>query len=177
MPNKAVFFDRDGIVNYRIVGEYVDNYSKFIFIPDFLPFFKFVKENDYLAFVITNQQGVGKGLMTESDLSYIHSLMQNNLKESTGYRFDDIYCSTDLSDSNSNRRKPNPGMVLEALNDYNIDPNLSFMVGDRASDMIAGKRAGLKSNYLVSIYENNTSDADKVFKDLHDLRNYLIDKL
>ncbi len=113
--NKAIFFDRDGIVNYRPVGDYVKSPQEFRFLPDFLEFFVFIKKNNYLAIVITNQQGIGKGLMTDEDLSIIHLKMQEDLFNITGYNFDDIYYCPDLALTPSQRRKPNPGMILEAV--------------------------------------------------------------
>ncbi len=84
--NKAIFFDRDGVVNLRIVGEYVQNYNDFHFCPDFFQFFKFIKSLGYLAIIITNQQGIGKGLMSESELNSIHDEMQTEIKKTTGYK-------------------------------------------------------------------------------------------
>ncbi|MDQ1266151.1 MAG: D-glycero-D-manno-heptose 1,7-bisphosphate phosphatase, partial [Bacteroidota bacterium] len=66
--NKAFFFDRDGIVNHRIIGDYVKNINEFRFKDEFFQIFETVKSQGYLAILVTNQQGIGKGLMTEEDL-------------------------------------------------------------------------------------------------------------
>lgn len=155
---KAIFFDRDGVVNYRIVDRYVQKPEQFKFINDFISFFKSMKDKGYLAILITNQQGIGKGLMTEQELAEVHNFMQNELMSITGYCFDDIYYCTDLASTGSYRRKPNPGMLLEAVEKWNIDKNESVMIGDRRSDAGAGKNAGVKTvligiSAILSQYE------------------------
>lgn len=143
--NKAVFFDRDGIVNYRLIDDYVKSITQFVIIPDFPELFKVIKKSGYIAILITNQQGIGKGLMSIEDLENINALMQDILFKLSGYKFDDIFYCPDLEESNSFRRKPNPGMILEAADKWNIDLTNSYMIGDSESDIIAGKKAGVKT--------------------------------
>jgi D-glycero-D-manno-heptose 1,7-bisphosphate phosphatase len=112
---RAVFFDRDGIVNIRIVSDYVKKIEEFIFIEDFFDLFSIVKRLGYLAILVTNQQGIGKGLMTSDDLEKVHNFMNEKLQEKTNYKFDAIYYCPDLAQSGSKRRKPNPGMFIEAI--------------------------------------------------------------
>jgi len=154
MRNKAVFFDRDGIINQRIIGGYVIKPEQFKLNPEIVDVIKFIKENNFLAILITNQQGVGKGLMTLSELDEVHSFMQNLLLEKCGYNFDDIYFCTELAVSNSYYRKPNPGMLIDAINKWKIETDTSIMIGDTDSDIIAGKSSGLKT-ILVSDTEGN----------------------
>jgi D-glycero-D-manno-heptose 1,7-bisphosphate phosphatase len=157
MKNKAFFLDRDGIINERLIGDYVKSIDEFVFIEDFFNLFKKIKDHDFLAILISNQQGVGKGLMTAADLEDIHNYMQNELSEKTGYRLDDIFTCSSLASENDYRRKPNPGMILEAIEKYDIDPSQSFMVGDSLSDIEAGKRAGVNTIYIG---ENKITNAD-----------------
>ena len=82
--NKAIFFDRDGVINIRIVGEYVQCYDDFKFCPDFFSLFSYVKSLGYLAIIVTNQQGIGKGIMTENDLQNVHTQMQEQIMQQTG---------------------------------------------------------------------------------------------
>ena len=154
MKNKAVFFDRDGIINQRLIGDYVIKPEQFKLNPEIIDIFKFIKKNNFLAILITNQQGVGKGLMTLSELDEVHSYMQNLLLEKCGYQFDDIYFCTELALSNSFYRKPNPGMILDAINKWKIATDTSIMIGDTDSDIIAGKSAGLRT-----ILVNNTDSS------------------
>lgn len=170
--NKAVFFDRDGIVNYRIVGGYVEKKSQFKFIPDFFDFFYLVKKYGYLAILITNQQGVGKGILSLKEMNAIHNYMQQRLIDRFGFGFDDIYYCTDLTGSGSFRRKPNPGMLLEAIEKWKIDAKGSFMIGDSLSDMIAGKNAGTTTILINSFLKEKPPEADYLFKSLYETADF-----
>ena len=165
---KAIFFDRDGIVNYRLVGDYVKSYDEFCFVPDFFEFFQKIKNKGYLAIIITNQQGVGKNYMTDDDLIEIHNSMQKEIFSNTGFNFDDIYYCSDLSTTFSLRRKPNPGMILEAINKWDIDPDKSWMIGDSLSDIIAGKNANVQTIYIGQAQKNAFINADFQFPMLYD---------
>lgn len=155
--NKCVFFDRDGVVNRLIYGDYVRNIEQFEFLGGFFKFFREVDKLGYLKILITNQQGIGKGLMTHEDLQVIHDYMQYTLLAETKTKMDDIYYAPDLAKSGSKRRKPEPGMLLEAIEKHNIDPSRSFFIGDSETDMIAGKRAGVKTVFF-NIKESETAD-------------------
>ena len=169
MKLPAIFFDRDGIVNTRLVDKYVLNINQFEFSPNFFDLFSALKKIGYLAILITNQQGIGKGLMTDSDLDIIHKYMQNTILNETGFAFDDIFYCGELKEANSFRRKPNPGMIIEAIEKYNIDINNSFMIGDSFSDIEAGKKAGVKTIYI----NNDQCDfADYSFQNLNEVRSF-----
>ncbi|GAB1430636.1 D-glycero-alpha-D-manno-heptose-1,7-bisphosphate 7-phosphatase [Ignavibacteria bacterium] len=169
--NKAVFFDRDGIVNSRIYCGYVTSPEDFVFIEDFFSLFNFIRKQGCLAVVITNQQGVGKGLMTQKDLDDIHDYMQRELAIKTGTKFDAVYSCTDLATVNSFRRKPNPGMLLEAAQDLNINLAASLMIGDSISDVQAGKAAGTRT-ILVGDF-SDIAEADIIAPDINSvLRNF-----
>ena len=169
--NKAILFDRDGVINYRIVKDYVRSEDEFHFLPDFIEFFKFIKKMNYQAIVITNQQGVGKGLMSQYDLDEVHRFMQSQLKLITGFCFDDIFYCTDLSDSGSTRRKPETGMIDEAHEKFGFDRKISWMIGDSKNDVIAGRRAGLRTIYLTNTLSDPIEEADYVFRNLIDAMN------
>ncbi len=167
MPNKAIFFDRDGVINSRIKGGYVRSWEEFDFHEEAGRLLQEVKRDGYLAIIITNQRGVGRGLMTEADLQTIHQNLQTLLSEQFGAMFDDIYYCTDAEDS-STRRKPAPTMLIEAAEKWEIDLSQSWMIGDSASDIEAGRRAGTKTAYLVTIHSEKTPDADLVLHNLSD---------
>ena len=82
--NKAFFFDRDGIVNKRIIGDYVKEISEFEFIPEFFDIFELICKKGYIPILVTNQQGIGKKLMTEEQLIIVHDYMNKNLLDKTG---------------------------------------------------------------------------------------------
>jgi D-glycero-D-manno-heptose 1,7-bisphosphate phosphatase len=148
--NKALFLDRDGIINERIPNDYVRTPSEFKLIPASLGFFAWAKKHGYLTVIVTNQQGIGKGLMTEHDLAEVHAYMCSLLAEH-GYAPDAIEFCGDLANTNSPRRKPAPGMLLDAAQKLDIDLTSSWMIGDSISDAQAGKHAGAKT-ILVGDY-------------------------
>jgi D-glycero-D-manno-heptose 1,7-bisphosphate phosphatase len=162
MMKKAIFFDRDGVVNYRKVGEYVHHTGEFVLLPDFLDIFPMVHEAGYLTVLVTNQQGIGKGIMDEDDLSDVHEFLQNDLKERFGYNFDDIYYCPELADTNSFCRKPNPGMLVHAIEKWHIDPKQSWMIGDSISDVIAGRKADCNT-VLLGRFSEEIEEADYIF--------------
>ncbi len=171
MNNRAIFFDRDGIVNKRIIGGYVTSKDEFIFLPKFFELFKIIKQQ-FIAILITNQQGIGKRLMTDEDLFEIHNFMQQQLLINAGYKFDDIFYCPDLAESNSFRRKPNPGMLYEAIEKWKINPSDSYMIGDSESDYFASVSARvnpiLVGNFITSLYPK----AIKIVKNLDELITY-----
>lgn len=175
MPAKAVFFDRDGIVNRRLIGDYVKNIAEFEFIPDFLETLLKVKQLGYYALLVTNQQGIGKGLLTIDDLQQIHNHMQNELKAKTGFAFDDIAFCPSLDSDNDYRRKPNPGMIWDFIHKYKLNPTQCWMIGDSVTDIIAAQKAGLHS---ILINESDLEvEADFVFPNLLSLNQKLTEIL
>lgn len=170
--NRAVFFDRDGVINERIYGGYVRNWSEFHFLEDVGKVLQEVKRLGYKAIIITNQRGVGKGLMTEGDLHAIHDQLQEFVQENFETTFDDILFCADLED-NSPRRKPSPAMLQEAAEKWNIDLSNSWMVGDSSSDIEAGKRAGTHTAYLVTKHTKEIPPAEKVLHSITELLAFL----
>lgn len=140
---ETLFLDRDGIINRLRPGDYVKCWDEFEFLPGV--FEVLAKWNDLLKhiFIVTNQRGVGKGLMNENDLNEIHCRMVNQI-EAHGGRIDKIYYCTALSDEDPNR-KPNTGMALQAKRDYpDVDFSKSLMIGDSVSDMEFAQKCGMK---------------------------------
>ena len=96
--------------------------------------------------------------MSDKELIKIHEYMNQELEKRTIKRFDEIYYCTDLKNTGSKRRKPEPGMLLEAIEKFGIDPSQSWMIGDTDSDMIAGKRAGVKTILISDLVESDNAD-------------------
>lgn len=140
---KALFLDRDGVINQRIVGRYVRTIDEFQLIDGVLPILHLARSRGYLLVMISNQQGVGKGLMTMSELDAIHSHMQSVIAKELGRGLDDLRVCTDLATANSSRRKPAPGMLLEAVHDLRLDPDACWFLGDAITDAQAGQAAGI----------------------------------
>lgn len=143
----TLFLDRDGVINIEKENDYIYCWEEFVFYSDALPVLKKFSELFGRIIIITNQRGVGKGLMTEEDLLQIHKNMVNAIKAAGG-RIDGIYYCTDTEDS-SPRRKPNPAMGLEAKRDFpEIDFSRSIMTGNTLSDMHFGRNIGAATIYL-----------------------------
>jgi len=162
---KAIFFDRDGIVNIRIIGDYVKKIEAFKFNPDFPELFANIRRNK-LAILVTNQQGIGKGLMSEDDLSSVHNYMQTELLKLAGSNFDDIYFSPALESENSPMRKPNPGMIISAMEKWGISADGSWMIGDSPKDHLAGKHAGLRTILIGEFNKPLSPEPDYIFPDI-----------
>ena len=139
----TLFLDRDGVINERIVGDYVKNIEEFQFIPGALEAIaRFSKLFGRLV-VVTNQQGIGKGLMTERNLMDVHRYMCSEI-EKHGGKIDAVYFAPQLAKENSQLRKPNIGMALLAQQDF---PEINFqkavMIGDSDSDILFGQSLGM----------------------------------
>jgi D-glycero-D-manno-heptose 1,7-bisphosphate phosphatase len=147
MSKPCVFFDRDGIVNRAPVEtRYVERWSDFHLLPGFVDALRVVREKGYEAIIVTNQKGVGTGRMDMKALLEIHENLVKELGQK-GLGLLDILVSTDTHDS-APRRKPNPGMLLEAAEKHRIDLKKSWMVGDNKKDVDAGRRAGCKTVFI-----------------------------
>lgn len=141
--NWSLFLDRDGVLNVRPDCGYVLNPAHFQWADGSLEALAKLKRVFQNIVVVTNQQGVGKGLMQTSDLEEINREMLAGIREAGGH-VDRIYSATGLRPSDSYRRKPGPGMALEAMKDFpGIRLTRSIMVGDTFSDMLFGMRLGM----------------------------------
>ena len=145
----TLFIDRDGVINHEKKADYIRNWDEFKFYDGVLEAMKIINEKFGVIVMVTNQKGVGKGLMTVSDLDNIHENMLNSVVNNNG-RVDKIYYCSDLEDTSPNR-KPNAGMAFQAKNDFpTIDFNKSFMVGNKLSDMNFGRNAGVKTVFVAT---------------------------
>lgn len=169
---KCVFFDRDGVVNQRTLGGYICVWNDFHFLPGIGEALRGVKDLGYLAVVVTNQRGVGKGLMSPSDLDAIHERMQAELLSQFGVQFDWINSCTDAADE-TGRRKPSPAMLFEARDKFGIEMSRSWMIGDTASDIQAGRRAGVKTAFLKNEHEAVPADVDVVLESVTGILSHL----
>lgn len=146
----TLFLDRDGVINRRIVGGYVAKKEEFEFLPGVLSAIRCFSERFGKIVVVTNQQGVGKGIMDLTQLELVHEHMSLEIT-SFGGRIDGIYFSADLATQPNNSRKPNIDMALQAKADFHeIDFSRSIMVGDSKSDMEFGQNAGMKTIFVSS---------------------------
>ena len=154
----TLFIDRDGVINLEKKGEYILNWREFKFYDGITEAFHQFGNKFGKIIVVSNQRGVGKGLMTEDELTGIHQQMQKQIVqrtshgESAGSRIDHIYYCTSIDNKHPNR-KPNPGMAFLAKKDFpSIDLTKSIMVGNKPSDMQFGRNAGI---YTVFVRTTN----------------------
>lgn len=167
--NKCVFFDRDGIVNQAPPHPgYIERWSDFHLIPEFVDVAKFVIERGYLIAIATNQRAVSRKIMTQEVLDEIHDNLICLLKKEHGIEFLDIYCCTHERDS-CGCRKPRPGMLLQAADDHGIDLSLSWMIGDNETDVNAGIRAGCKT--ILVCDEPAETEADITVDNMRELKD------
>jgi histidinol-phosphate phosphatase family protein len=145
----TLFLDRDGVINERLDGDYVKSPDQFRFVPgalDALAIFSTLFEK---ILIVTNQQGIGRGLMTTADLDQVHSAMIKAI-HAQGGRIDGVYFSPDLNNTGSFTRKPAIGLGLKARKDFpEIRFKKSIMAGDTFSDMLFGKRLDM-FNVLIT---------------------------
>lgn len=144
---RAVFFDRDGVVNRSPGPGYVFGVDQFEFSEGIAESVRFLNEAGILAIIVTSQKGVGKGLMSEADLASIHRHMQDELAKS-GAAFDGIFAYTGTPDCR-HRPKPDPEMILTAAEQFSIDLSRSWMIGDADRDIEMGKAAGLEGTIRI----------------------------
>jgi D-glycero-D-manno-heptose 1,7-bisphosphate phosphatase len=139
----TLFLDRDGVINSRVAGEYISDWDDFDFIPGSIKAIEKFSDIFGRIVVVTNQAGIGKGLMTEKQLHEVHRQFLKTIDLLDG-RIDKIYYCPDKPDSKSPNRKPETGMAMQAKADFpEIDFSKSVIVGDSISDMEFGKRLGM----------------------------------
>jgi len=144
--NRAVFLDRDGVINEER-KDYVKTIKEFQIFDDVPKAIKQLKELGFIVIVITNQSAVNRGIITIEKLNEIHVKLQEILKEHNT-SVDKFYFCPHRPDENCKCRKPNPEMLINASQEYNIDMKNSFMIGDSLTDMQAARKAGCKGILL-----------------------------
>ena len=175
----ALFLDRDGVINRRIVDGYVHTWKQFEFHTGVKDAMKILSSVFGKVFVVSNQQGIGKGLMTEAELQVIHQHMIAEIEQAGG-RIDKVYHSPFLEIEKSIQRKPNIGMALRARKEFpGTNFKRSVMVGDSISDMIFGKKLGMVAAFIsvdkISIGKNHKL-IDLAFPDLLSFANLFTSK-
>ena len=145
---KTLFLDRDGVINVRLIGDYIKKWDEFEFEEGVIEALSIFTKYFDTIIVVSNQQGVGKGLMTEDDLKSIHEKMKQEIAKAGG-RIDEVYYCTALSKENHFCRKPSVGMGLKARKQFNnIRFKESVMVGDSSTDMKFGKRLKMQTVFI-----------------------------
>ena len=149
VKNKAVFLDRDGVLN-REMGDYVCRLEDFHVLDNFKAL-KTLQNRGYLLIVATNQGGLAKGWYNKKELAKMHKHLKEVYHEH-GIELTDIFYCPHHPDftGDCDCRKPKPGLLLQAIEKYNIDPSMSYFIGDRERDVEAGTLAGVKGILINS---------------------------
>lgn len=160
----AVFFDRDGVLN--VDHGYTYRAEDFQWMPGAVETVKYFNEHNYLVIVITNQSGVARGYYTEADVNALHEYMNVELKKQGAHIDSFYYCPHHPEGKiakykvKCNCRKPAPGMLRQAMEEWPISKEGSLVIGDKPSDVLAAEAAGMKGylfagkNLLEYIQEN-----------------------
>ena len=172
--NKALFLDRDGIVN--VDNEHLYRIEDVEFIPGIFDLCRCFQDKCYLIFIITNQAGIPKGLYTEQDFAHLMKWIIQQFKDE-GVEISKVYhCSHHPDFTGSCKcRKPEPGMFLEAKVEFDLDMEHSINLGDKASDIEAGRSAGIKQNVLLrnNLYSGGEDACDSIINKLEELKRIL----
>ena len=163
----TLFIDRDGVVNDEKHLDYINKWDEFKFYKGVKEAFKIFNKKFGTIVMITNQRGVAKGLTKIEELDVIHKNMLQEIEEAGG-RIDNVYVCTEMESEN---RKPNTGMGLQAIKDFpQIDVSKSIMIGNTLSDMKFGRNLNVAINIFLPTTRKEVpldhKDIDFVFDDL-----------
>lgn len=155
------------------MGGYIETVQEFEFLPGVLQTLAQLKTQFGKIFVVTNQQGIGKGIMTHEQLSEVHQYMCQEVKKSGGH-IEQVYYAPQLASEESDMRKPGIGMAVQVQNE-NPDVNFqkAIMVGDTDSDIIFGKNAGMKTVFVQTSQKKSSANPDFVIPTLNELTTLL----
>ncbi len=157
----TLFLDRDGVINHDKDNDYIRNWQEFRFYDHTLEALSVLNALFGRIVIVTNQKGVGRGLMTLDDLNDIHANMLSQIEQADG-RIDKAYYCADLSDDSPDR-KPNAGMAQQAKSDFpEIDYNKSIIVGNRTSDMEFGRNAGMYTVFVATTHPDTPFPDERI---------------
>jgi len=169
----AVFLDRDGVLNHSDVVKgkpYAPRrVEDFRLYDESLQATQSLKDKGFFLVVITNQPDVGNGYVEQNTVEQMNKIMTQTLP------LDDVKVCFHAQTDNCDCRKPKPGMLLQAIEENNIDPTISYMIGDRFSDIMAGKAAGCRTIFIDRNYaETKSVEADHIVKSLEEAALYIV---
>jgi histidinol-phosphate phosphatase family protein len=150
---RAVFLDRDGVINQKPPeGDYVTRWEDFHILPGVVEGIALLRQAGFRVIVVTNQRCVAKGLLSVAELEKMHRRMSSLLARG-GAAIDGIYYCPHEMEPRCHCRKPAPGMLLDAASEHGIELGASWMIGDSEIDIEAGRNAGCKTAYLLETNE------------------------
>ena len=165
---KALFLDRDGIIN--VDHGYVSNIEDFEFIEGIFDLIKLFSNEGYLIFVVTNQSGIGRGYYTEEDFNILTQWMCEHF-EQAGISIEKVSYCPHAPEAHCHCRKPETGMIDEILKTYNIDLSHSWMIGDKQSDIDLAKSANI--GHSIAITSKEMQNTDYIFPSISECKRFL----
>lgn len=179
---KAIFLDRDGVINVdnlstilenrKAVKRYVYKIGDFKFMPRVMEALINIPK-DYIKIILTNQAGIGRGYYTKEQYFELTSWMLNQFKDKS-IIIDRVYFCPHSPEQGCACRKPKIGLVEQAVRDFGIDLSQSWMIGDKETDIEMGKSAGCKTILIPSVKLEGTIHPDYVAKDLYDAIDFIL---
>ena len=168
MKKKALFIDRDGIIN--IDHGYVYKIEDFEFTEDIFELVKLFSKDGYMIFIITNQSGIARGYYSENDFSTLTEWMIKKFKNNN-ITIEEVYHCPHSPEENCHCRKPQTGMIEQALEQYPIDLKHSWMIGDKQSDIDLALNAGI--GFSIAIGNENIEQSTYSFHSIIACKSYL----
>ena len=154
--NKAVFFDRDGVIN--IDTGYVGRIEDFTFVEGVVPAMQHAQQQGYLLIIVTNQSGIGRGYYTEDDFQRLTAWMKSEFARQ-GVNIDAVFHCPHTDQDNCGCRKPKAGMLLQAIEEFDVNRAKSWMIGDSERDIEAAVTAGIGHTVFFDPGNNKTTTA------------------
>ena len=143
MKSPALFIDRDGTIIKQIDGEYISSINQIELIETIFPAILMLQNEGYLVIMVTNQAGINKGILSHEQVNQINQHIIQSLKRQ-GIEISGVYVYPHKTEEKCKCRKPEPGLLLKAAEEHNIDLENSVIIGDSEKDTKAGLNAGLK---------------------------------
>jgi D-glycero-D-manno-heptose 1,7-bisphosphate phosphatase len=158
--NKAVFLDRDGVINRKAnEGGYITRWEEMHILPGVSEAIALLNRAGFRVIVVSNQRCIAKGLLTINELDSMHRLMSRELAD-MGAKLDGVYYCPHEEHPACGCRKPQPGMLFAAANEHKVDLSLSWMIGDSERDVEAGRNAGCRTARIVTAEVSEDASAD-----------------
>lgn len=140
---KTIFLDRDGVICENR-DDYIKSWEEFVWIPGAKEALSRLNSNGYITVVITNQSAVGRGIVSRQIVEEIHKRMEKEITE-VGGKIEKIYYCPHKPENGCNRRKPKPGLLLQAAEDFKLDFKSSYFIGDTITDIEMGDKVGCRT--------------------------------
>lgn len=144
---KILFIDRDGVINVDLIGDYIKSPREFRFEEGVLTTLKALSDRGYQLIIISNQAGVGDGVFTEAALQKVHQHMLEQFKQH-GIKIHAAHYCLHGKEEGCSCRKPEIGLFQKAVKGLKYDPKVTYFIGDKATDMEAGKRFGIRTLFV-----------------------------